>query len=51
LPYRSVPFYRTAEQKRIAKAYIAQLGDAEVYSRPIVTKVEPFKAFQSLLPG
>ena len=34
-----------AEQKRIAQAYIAQLDAAKVYSRPIVTKVEPFQAF------
>src|SRR6267378_1464854 len=43
--YRSAIFYTSAEQKRIAQAYIAQLGAAKVYSRPIVTKVEPFQAF------
>jgi peptide-methionine (S)-S-oxide reductase len=43
--YRSVIFYSNDEQKRIAQAYIAQLDAAKVYSRPIVTKVEPFKSF------
>lgn len=43
--YRSVIFYNSDEQKRIAEAYIAQLDAAKVYSRPIVTKVEPFQAF------
>jgi peptide-methionine (S)-S-oxide reductase len=43
--YRSVIFYSNPEQKRIAEAYIAQLDAAKVYSRPIVTKVEPFKSF------
>ncbi len=43
--YRSVIFYISDEQKRIAEAYVAQLDAAKVYSRPIVTKVEPFQAF------
>jgi len=43
--YRSAIFYTTAEQKRIAQTYIAQLDGAKVYSRSIVTKVEPFQAF------
>jgi len=43
--YRSAIFYTSAEQKRIAQAYIAQLDAAKVYSRPLVTKVEPFQAF------
>jgi peptide-methionine (S)-S-oxide reductase len=43
--YRSAIFYASDEQKRIAQAYIAQLDAAKVYSRPIVTKVEPFQAF------
>jgi peptide-methionine (S)-S-oxide reductase len=43
--YRSAIFYTIAEKKRIAQAYIAQLDAAKVYSRPIVTKVEPFQAF------
>ena len=43
--YRSLIFYNSPEQKRVAQAYIAQLDAAKVYSRPIVTRVEPFQAF------
>jgi peptide-methionine (S)-S-oxide reductase len=43
--YRSAIFFTNEEQKRIAEAYIAQLEAAKVYSRKIVTAVEPFKAF------
>jgi peptide-methionine (S)-S-oxide reductase len=43
--YRSAIFYTSAEQKRIAQGYIAQLDAAKVYSRPIVTRVESFQAF------
>ncbi len=43
--YRSAIFATSAEQQRIAQAYIAQLDAAKVYSRPIVTKVETFQAF------
>src|SRR5262249_41745478 len=43
--YRSLILYQSEEQKRIAEAYIAQLDAAKVYSRPIVTKVESFRAF------
>jgi peptide-methionine (S)-S-oxide reductase len=43
--YRSVIFYGNDEQKRIAEAYIAQLNDAKVFPRPIVTQIVPLKAF------
>ena len=43
--YRSVIFYTDDEQKRVAEAYIRQLTDAKVFSRPIVTQVVPFQAF------
>jgi peptide-methionine (S)-S-oxide reductase len=43
--YRSVIFYRDAEQQRVAEAYLAQLRDAKVFPRPIVTRVTPLKAF------
>ena len=43
--YRSSIFYRSDEQKRIAEAYIAQLEEAKVFPRPIVTQVVPLKAF------
>jgi peptide-methionine (S)-S-oxide reductase len=43
--YRSVIFYGSEEQKRVAEAYIAQLQTAKVFARPIVTQVVPLKAF------
>jgi peptide-methionine (S)-S-oxide reductase len=43
--YRSVVFYATDEQKRIATAYIAQLDAAHVFRKPIVTQVVPLQAF------
>jgi peptide-methionine (S)-S-oxide reductase len=43
--YRSVIFYGNDEQKIIAEAYIAQLNQAKVFSRAIVTQVVPLKAF------
>jgi len=43
--YRSLILFANEEQKQIAQSYIAQLDAAKVYSRPIVTKVEPFQAF------
>lgn len=43
--YRSVIFYATDEQKRIADAYIAQLDQAKVFSAKIVTDVTPLKGF------
>ena len=43
--YRSVIFYADQEQKRIAEAYIAQLGAAKAFSGPIVTQVVPLKGF------
>jgi peptide-methionine (S)-S-oxide reductase len=43
--YRSVIFYTSEEQKRLAQAYIAQLDAQKVFSKPIVTEVIPLKAF------
>jgi len=43
--YRSAIFYADASQKRIAEAYIAQLGKAKAFGRPIVTRVDPLKGF------
>lgn len=43
--YRSAIFYVNDEQKRIAEAYIRQLDDAKVFSRPIVTQVVPLIGF------
>jgi len=43
--YRSAIFYANPDQERIAKAYIAQLDAAKVFSGPIVTQVVPLKGF------
>ena len=43
--YRSVIFYTTPEQKRIADAYIAQLDAAHAFPKKIVTQVVPLDAF------
>jgi peptide-methionine (S)-S-oxide reductase len=43
--YRSVIFYGNDEQKHIAEAYIAQLDQAKVFPRAIVTQVVPLQAF------
>jgi peptide-methionine (S)-S-oxide reductase len=43
--YRSVIFYNSDEQKRIADAYIAQLDKVRIFPRPIVTQVVPLQAF------
>jgi peptide-methionine (S)-S-oxide reductase len=43
--YRSAIFYENVDQKRIASAYIAQLDQAKVFPRPIVTEVTMLKGF------
>jgi peptide-methionine (S)-S-oxide reductase len=43
--YRSVIFYHTLEQKRVAEEVIAQLEEAGVWDDPIVTEVTPASAF------
>ena len=43
--YRSEIFAANAEQQKLANAYIAQLTAAKAFATPIVTKVEPLKAF------
>jgi len=43
--YRSALVPLNAEQARVAKAYVAQLGKAGLWSRPIVTRIEPFRGF------
>ncbi|MBV9549385.1 MAG: peptide-methionine (S)-S-oxide reductase, partial [Alphaproteobacteria bacterium] len=43
--YRTAIFPQSPAQAAIAKAYIAQLDGAHIFSRPIATKVEPFKGF------
>ncbi|HEY1939089.1 MAG TPA: peptide-methionine (S)-S-oxide reductase MsrA [Candidatus Angelobacter sp.] len=43
--YRSVIFYATDEQKRIAQAYVGQLNGAKAFAQPIVTQIVALKAF------
>lgn len=43
--YRSVIFFGNDEQKKVAQDYIAQLDQAKVFPRKIVTQVVPLKAF------
>ncbi|MCX7898723.1 MAG: peptide-methionine (S)-S-oxide reductase MsrA [Methylocystis sp.] len=43
--YRSAIFVADAEQEKIARAYIDQLSAARVFKAPIVTTLEPLKAF------
>ncbi len=43
--YRSALVPTTAEQRMVAKAYLAQLESAKLWPRPIVTRIEPLKKF------
>jgi methionine-S-sulfoxide reductase len=43
--YRSVIFYRNDNQRNIARSIIDDLNNNHVYSKPIVTELEPFKSF------
>lgn len=43
--YRSAIFPMSAEQERVANAYIAQLNQAHAFKAEIVTRVEPDKTF------
>jgi peptide-methionine (S)-S-oxide reductase len=43
--YRSAIFPASAEQAQIAKTYIAQLDQAHAFKKPIVTRIEPDRAF------
>jgi peptide-methionine (S)-S-oxide reductase len=43
--YRSAIFTTSADQKRVAESYIAQLDAAKAFDAPIVTRVAPLSAF------
>jgi peptide-methionine (S)-S-oxide reductase len=43
--YRSEVFATSADQARVAKAYITQLDAAKIFSRPIATRVDSLPAF------
>ncbi|HZD94086.1 MAG TPA: peptide-methionine (S)-S-oxide reductase MsrA, partial [Candidatus Sulfotelmatobacter sp.] len=43
--YRSVIFYSTEDQRRIAQAYIDQINRARAFSQPIVTQLAALQRF------
>lgn len=43
--YRSAIFYATEEEKRAAETKIQQLNESGYFRRPIVTTLEPLRAF------
>lgn len=43
--YRSAIFYMSADQKRVAEAYVDELNKAGVFKRPIVTQIIPLVGF------
>ena len=43
--YRSAIFYADDRQREVAQRYIAQLTDAGIFSRKIVTRLEPLEQF------
>ena len=43
--YRSAIFYRSADQRRAAMAYVDGLRKAKTFTAPIVTQIVPFAAF------
>jgi len=43
--YRSALVPMTAEQKKVAAAYLDQLGKSGTWKQPIVTKIEAYKTF------
>jgi peptide-methionine (S)-S-oxide reductase len=43
--YRSAIFYVNDDQKRVAEAYVEQLGKAKAFGSPIVTQVAKLPAF------
>jgi peptide-methionine (S)-S-oxide reductase len=43
--YRSNVFYADETQRKIAQAYLAQLGKARLFPGPIVTRVDPLQGF------
>jgi len=43
--YRSVIFYHTDEQKRVAEEVKEMLGKSGIWNEPVVTSIEPFTNF------
>lgn len=45
--YRSAVFYQNDEEKQVVESYIKQLNESGVFSKPIVTTLEPLVKFHS----
>jgi peptide-methionine (S)-S-oxide reductase len=43
--YRAALFPLNAEQARVARAYLAQIGRSGLWNKPIVTRLEPYRGF------
>lgn len=43
--YRSLVLYRNDAQRKAAESYVAELARTKAYGRPIVTRIEPLRAF------
>jgi len=43
--YRSVIFYHSEEQKKIAEEVLKETNDAKVWDDPIVTEISPYEVF------
>ncbi len=43
--YRSAIFYRNDEQKKVAEEVMRDIEASRIWNAPLVTKLEPFKAF------
>jgi peptide-methionine (S)-S-oxide reductase len=43
--YRSAIFYTSADQEKIAKAYVQQMTGAHTFPKPIVTQIVPLQQF------
>jgi len=43
--YRSAVFYANDRERQLAEAFLADLADAKVFKRPIMTTLEPLTAF------
>lgn len=43
--YRSVVFFHTDRQRRLAERYRAKIDEAHVFPSPLVTEIAPFTAF------
>ncbi len=43
--YRSAIFYRNDEQKKVAEEVMRDIEASKIWNAPLVTKLEPFKAF------